>query len=130
MAGDLRGEKKGKLIAYLWVFSLKLIAYLWMLSLKHFVFLLNFDLYVYNTSRGFGSRGGFDEPITSPRREFSRSMSSENWREAKLSGGSETREEQDDGEGDWRRAGPRERWSTYFFTTKIVKLDGSMHEHE
>ena len=67
---------------------------------------------IYNTSRGFGSRGGFDEPITSPRREFSRSMSSENWREAKRSGGSETREEQDDGEGDWRRAGPRERWST------------------
>ena len=24
MAGDLRGEKKGKLIAYLWMFSLKL----------------------------------------------------------------------------------------------------------
>ena len=24
MAGDLRGEKKGKLIVYLWMFSLKL----------------------------------------------------------------------------------------------------------
>ena len=69
---------------------------------------------VCNSSRGFGSRGGFDEPITSPRREFSRSMSSENWREAKRTTGNETREEQDDGEGDWRRAGPRERWSAYF----------------
>ena len=64
-----------------------------------------------NFSRGFAPRGGFDEPITSPRREFSRSMSSENWREAKRTTSSDNREEQDDDEGDWRRAGPRERWS-------------------
>ena len=53
--------------------------------------------------RGGYSRGGFvEEGPTSPRREFSRSMSSENWREAK-------REEGDD--GDWRRAGGhKDRW--------------------
>ncbi len=64
-------------------------------------------------SRGFAPRGGFEDSVTSPRaREFSRSMSSENWREAKRSGGGAAGgDEQDDGEGDWRRAGPRERWS-------------------
>ena len=57
--------------------------------------------------------GGFDEPITSPRREFSRSMSSEKLaRSQNVPVAVKLERKQDDGEGDWRRAGPRERWST------------------
>ena len=51
--------------------------------------------------RGFPPRPGFDDGPTSPRRELSRSMSSENWRDTK---------KDDDDDGDWRRAGPKERW--------------------
>ena len=51
---------------------------------------------------------GFDEGPTSPRKDFSRSMSSDNWREARA----KAAEEEDDG-GDWRRAGPRDKWGKH-----------------
>ncbi len=62
-------------------------------------------------SRGFSR--GFDDDHVSPRegRGFSRSMSSDNWREAKKLEAAGEKDE--DGEGDWRRAGPRERWGMH-----------------
>lgn len=57
---------------------------------------------------GFGARSSaFEEGPTSPRKEFSRSMSSDNWRELRNKG----KEEEEEEGGDWRRAGPRDKWS-------------------
>ena len=80
--------------------------------------------------RGSFSGRSFDEGPPSPRREYSRSMSSDNWREAKREaggsaggggggGGGATEEE----EGDWRRAGPKDRWSRFFFSFKFNFLN-------
>lgn len=58
---------------------------------------------------------GFEEGPTSPRKEFSRSMSSDNWRDMK-------KEEEDDS-GDWRRAGPKDRWG------KCLYIYGSLERN-
>ena len=48
----------------------------------------------------------FEDDVTTPprRADFSRSMSTENWRDTK-----KEKEEEDEG-GDWRKAPTRERW--------------------
>ena len=61
--------------------------------------------------RSFSGRPSFEDTATSPRREFSRSMSSDNWREAKKGGGEG---DEDGGDGDWRRAGPRDKCESHF----------------
>ena len=68
----------------------------------------------YERGGGFSSsqRGGYShdndgarEPVVSPRKEFMRSMSNDNWRERGDKG------KDDDEGGDWRRAGgSKDRW--------------------
>ena len=63
-------------------------------------------LYVYRRDKRYDRsyNRAYDDEQTSPRREFTRSMSGENWRDAK---------KEEDEEGDWRRAGgSRDRWNT------------------
>lgn len=54
-----------------------------------------------------------DTSAISPRKEYNRSLSSDNWRD-------KTEREEDD-EGDWRRAGPRDKWGG--FTCPVLQND-------
>lgn len=70
---------------------------------------LKLNLFTYSRGgrfeRSYPPGRSFEDDIAPPpHREFSRSMSSENWRESK-------REEDED--NDWRRAPTRERWGDY-----------------
>ena len=53
---------------------------------------------------GFAGRG-YEEENVNHRRDFSRSLSSDSWRETK-------HEEEEEGVG-WRKMGPKERWSEW-----------------
>lgn len=63
---------------------------------------------------GFG-RGFQEEGTTTPRKEFSRSMSTENWRESK-------KDPDDNDEGSWRRAGPKEKRKLISLITIIILI--------
>jgi len=55
--------------------------------------------------RGAFPGRGYDEEIPNHRRDFSRSLSSDSWRESK--------HEEEDENGGWRKMGPKDRWSEY-----------------
>ena len=63
---------------------------------------------------GGGVGGGGYEDDGQPRREFSRSVSSDNWREAK-------RDEEEDG-GGWRKMNSKDRWRQSLTSHLIVVI--------
>ena len=65
---------------------------------------------------GFPGRG-YDEEIPNHRGGFSRSLSSDSWRESK--------HEEEDENGGWRKMGPKDRWSSecMFYTVLITLID-------